>query len=80
MSNGKQTVIVRFDTEIQVELPACGECNGGSPCQMCERQAVEAAVSVIRGHWRVDSDYDNENEVSVFSDCSDADVIEVRVE
>ena len=80
MSNGKQTVIVRFDTQLQVELPSCGECSGADPCPMCRRAAIEAAVSVVRGSWWVDSDLDDENEVAVFSDCSEDDVTEVWVE
>lgn len=76
---GKQTVFVRFDTQIQVELPACGEC-GNEPCPMCRKAAVEAAVSVIRGSWFVDSDLDGGDELDVFSDCSEDDVTEVWVE
>jgi hypothetical protein len=79
----KQTVIVRIDTQIQVELPACGEC-GNEPCPMCRDEAVRAAVSVVRGSWSVDSTLQATDEedgwVDVYSDCSEDDVIEVWVE
>ena len=81
MSVGKQTVIVRFDTELQVTLPACGECSN-EPCPMCKSQAIEAAVQVIRGSWAVDSDLDGDEgfDIDVYSDCSEDDVAEVWVE
>lgn len=85
MKKGMQNVIVRFDTEIQVKMPACGECNGSDPCPKCREIAVNAAVWVIRGSWSVDVPEidrgpDDDGWLDVYSDCSDSDVTEVRVE
>lgn len=82
--SGRQTVIVRFDTQVQVELPACGEC-GNEPCPMCRRQAIDAAVQVIRrGSWAfitgIHATDEQDGWLDVYSDCSEDDIVEVWVE
>lgn len=86
-------VMVRFDTTLQVTLPHCDECaekesesgENVEPCERCREAAVSAAVSVIRGSWAVQSEwYDTtkgeDDEVDVYSGCTDSDVEEVWIE
>lgn len=71
-------VIVRIDTDVQVTLPGCAECNGSDPCPDCREKAIAAVAEILRGQFECRV---GKNEwVQVFSDFSDCDVVEVRVE
>lgn len=71
-------VIVRINTDVQVTLPGCAECNGPHPCPDCREKAIAAVADLIRGSFecRIGKD----ERVPVFSDFSLSDVVKVHVE
>ena len=76
-----ETIYVRLEFEVQVELPEGAKVKkDGEPTKKCRERAIEAALAAIPQSCGIYIDGEDADPTEIFIECSDSDVIEVRVE